>query len=174
MHPACLDDLAGHVPQAFIDGAKAASEAFRKAGVRHVLVGGLAVGINGYPRGTRDIDFMVGDEAFEFHGLIVEPKAGLPVKYSGITIDWVSLEPDERTPLEEFLIDALPGDVPVMAIEPLIAMKLLAERQRDHADIVELIKAGADIQSITMFVENRFPKKLNALKNLIARASDEE
>ena len=172
--PTCLDDLAGHVPQAFIDGAKAASEAFRRAGVRHVLVGGLAVGINGYPRGTRDIDFMVGDEAFEFHGLIVEPKAGLPMRYSGITIDWVSLEPDERIPLEEFLVDARPGEVPVMEIEPLIAMKLLAGRQKDQSDIVELIKAGADIQSIIMFVENRFPQKLDALKNLIAKAGAED
>ena len=117
---------------------------------------------------------MVGDEAFEFHGLIVEPKAGLPMRYSGITIDWVSLEPDERIPLEEFLVDARPGEVPVMEIEPLIAMKLLAGRQKDQSDIVELIKAGADIQSIIMFVENRFPQKLDALKNLIAKAGAED
>ena len=171
--PTCLDELAGHVPQSYIDGAKAASDAFRKAGVRHVLVGGLAVGVNGYPRSTRDIDFMVGDEAFEFHGLIVEPKAGLPMKYSGITIDWVSLEPDERAGLEEFLVDAIPGEVPVMEIEPLVAMKLLAGRQKDNADIVELIKAGADINPITKFVEDRFPKKLTLLRNLIARAGEE-
>jgi hypothetical protein len=171
--PTCLDELAGHVPQSFIDGAKASSDAFRKAGVRHVLVGGLAVGVNGYPRSTRDIDFMVGDEAFVFHGLIVEPKSGLPMKYSGITIDWVSLEPDERAGLEEFLIDAIPGEVPVMEIEPLVAMKLLAGRQKDQADIVELIKAGADINSITAFVEDRFPKKLTMLRNLIAKSSEE-
>ena len=171
--PTCLDDLAGHVPQTFIDGAKAASEAFRKAGVRHVLVGGLAVGVNGYPRGTKDIDFMVGDEAFEFHGLIVEPRAGLPMRYSGITIDWVSLEPDERIPLEEFLVDAVPNEVPVIEIEPLIAMKLLAGRQKDQSDIVELIKAGADIKSITSFVGDRFPKKLGMLRNLIAKAVEE-
>ena len=171
--PTCLDDLAGHVPQAYIDGAKAASDAFREAGVRHVLVGGLAVGVNGYPRGTKDIDFMVGDEAFEFHGLIVAPRAGLPMKYSGITIDWVSLEPDERIPLEEFLIDALPGEVPVMGIEPLIAMKLLAGRQKDQSDIVELIKAGADVDSITSFIEDRFPKKLGMLKNLAMKAINE-
>lgn len=171
--PACLDDLAGHVPQAFIDGAKAASEAFRRAGVRHVLVGGLAVGVHGYPRGTRDIDFMVGNEAFEFHGLIVEPKPRLPVKYSGITIDWVSFEPDERSMLEEFLADGVPGEVPVIPIEPLIAMKLLAGRQRDQSDIVELIKAGADIDSISSFIEHRFPKKIGMLNNLIEKASRE-
>ena len=60
-----------------------------------------------------------------------------------------------------------------MEIEPLIAMKLLAGRQKDQADIVELIKAGADIGSIISFVEDRFPKKLAMLRILIARASKE-
>ena len=169
-----LDDLAGHVPQTHIDGAKAASEAFRKAGVRHVLVGGLAVGVNGYPRNTKDIDFMVGDEAFEFHGLLVEPKPGLPMKYSGITIDWVSLEPNERAGLEEFLVEASSGVVPIMDVVPLIAMKLIAARHKDKTDIVELIKAGADIDPILTFVENRFPAKLPLLKQLIGDARNEE
>jgi hypothetical protein len=172
--PTCLDDLAGHVPQSHIDGAKAASEAFREAGVRHVLVGGLAVGIHGYPRHTKDIDFMVGDEAFEFHGLLVEPKPGLPMRYAGVTIDWVSLEPNERSALEEFLVKASPGEVPVMGIVPLIAMKLIAARHKDKTDIVELIKAGADIDPIIAFVGECFPTKLPLLRQLIGEALDEE
>jgi len=172
--PTCLDDLAGHVPQTHIDGAKAASEAFRKAGVRHVLVGGLAVGVDGYPRNTKDIDFMVGDEAFEFHGLLVEPKAGLPMRYSGVTIDWVSLEPNDRAALEEFLVEASPGEVPVMDVVPLIAMKLLAARHKDKADIVELIKAGADANLVVAFVRERFPTRLPLLERLIIEARGEE
>lgn len=173
-HPSCLDDLAGHVPQTHIDGAKAASNAFREAGVRHVLVGGLAVGVRGYPRNTKDIDFMVGDEAFNFHGLIVEPRAGLPVRYSGVTVDWVSLEPGDRAVFEEFLVDAEPGEVPVMGVEPLIAMKLIAGRHKDKTDVMELIKAGADIEPIITFVSNRFPQKMPLLEQLIAEAREEE
>ena len=172
--PRTLDELTGHVPQTYLEGAKAASEAFRTAGIRHVLVGGLAVGARGYPRGTRDIDFMVGDEAFEVHGLIVVPKPGLPVKYSGIPVDWVSLEPDERASLEEFLVAAEPGVVPVIPVEPLVAMKLVAGRQKDLADVVELIKAGADVTSISRFVSERFPDKYQLLDNLILRAAEEE
>lgn len=172
--PAGLDDLAGHVPQTHIDGAKAASGAFQKAGVRHVLVGGLAVGMHGYPRNTRDIDFMVGDEAFVFHGLLVEPRPGLPMRYSGVTIDWVSLEPNERAALEEFLVEASPGEVPVMSVVPLIAMKLIAARHKDKTDIVELIKAGADVEPIIVFVQERFPEKLPLLMHLIAEAREEE
>jgi len=173
-HPACLDDLTGHVPQTHIDGAKVASNAFREAGVRHVLVGGLAVGVRGYPRNTKDIDFMVGDEAFNFHGLIVEPRAGLPVRYSGVTVDWVSLEPEDRAVFEDFLVDAEPDDVPVMDVEPLIAMKLIAGRHKDKTDIVELIKAGADIEPIIAFVNSRFPKKIPLLEQLITAAREEE
>lgn len=172
--PRCLDDLAGHVPHAYLDGARAASEAFRAAGVRHVLVGGLAVGTHGYPRGTRDIDFMVGDEAFESHGLIVTPRAGLPVKYSGIPVDWVSLEPGERAALEEFLVEASPGEVPVMPVEPLVAMKLLAGRQKDQSDVVELLKAGADVDSVVKFVGERFPEKSALLARLILSANEED
>ncbi len=35
------------------------------AGVRHVLIGALAVGAWGYPRASKDVDFLVGDEAFD-------------------------------------------------------------------------------------------------------------
>lgn len=40
------------------------SEALTSLGVRHALVGGLAVGVHGHPRATKDIDFIVGAEAF--------------------------------------------------------------------------------------------------------------
>ena len=99
--PTTLDDLAGHVPQTYIDGARAVSSAFQKAGVAHVLVGGLAVGVCGYPRPTKDIDFLVDDSAFEFHGPIVSHRPGLPVSYQGVSVDWVSLEPHDRAALEK-------------------------------------------------------------------------
>jgi len=172
--PRCLGDLSGHVPQSYLDGARAASEAFRAAGVRHVLVGGLAVGARGYPRSTRDIDFMVGDEAFEFHGPLVFPKTGLPVKYSGIPVDWVSLEPGERDALEEFLVEASPGVVPIMPVEPLVAMKLLAGRQKDLADVVELVKSGIDVGAVAHFVAERFPEKTELLLRLVKVADEEE
>lgn len=96
------------------------------------------------------------------------------MKYSGITIDWVSLEPNERAALKEFLVEASPGEVPVMGVVPLIAMKLIAARHKDKTDIVELIKAGADIDPIIAFVEDRFSAKLPLLKQLIDDARNEE
>ena len=40
-------------------------------------------------------------------------------------------------------------------------------------DIAPLFQPGADINPITKFVEDRFPKKLTLLRNLIARAGEE-
>jgi len=46
---------------------RSASRALSSLGVRHAVAGGLAVGAHGYPRNTRDVDLLVGDEAFERH-----------------------------------------------------------------------------------------------------------
>lgn len=152
-----LEDLRAVVASDIIDGAKIASEAFRKAGVPHVLVGGLAVGVRGYPRGTKDIDFMVGDEAFDFQGPIVSPKAGLPIRYKDKDIDWVSVEEKKRSCLEEFLIIPDEGTVPTMPVHALIYMKIIAGRKKDLADVVELIKAGADTKLTFQFIEKNAP-----------------
>ena len=172
--PTTLDGLAGHVPQTHIDGAKAASKAFREAGIAHVLVGGLAVGVNGYPRPTKDIDFLVSDDAFEFHGPLVTHRPGLPISYKGVGIDWVSLEPHERAALEEFLVVPGSDEVPVIPVEPLVAMKLLAGRHKDQSDVVEMVKAGADVEAILEFVGHTFPKLVPALDKLIKQAFSEE
>jgi hypothetical protein len=64
---------------------QAASGALRTAGVRHVVVGGLAVGANGYPRATKDVDFLVGDDAFVHHaGGLVTMNPALPIQVNGV------------------------------------------------------------------------------------------
>lgn len=55
------------VSQTVLDAMNAASAALSRVGVRHVVVGGLAVGANGFPGATADVVFLVGDEAFEKH-----------------------------------------------------------------------------------------------------------
>ena len=53
-----------------------------------VVVGGLAIGANGFPRATRDVDFLVGAEAFEHHADgLVTLRAGVPFQVTGDT--WV-------------------------------------------------------------------------------------
>jgi hypothetical protein len=57
--------LEGVVAPEVLDAMKVASAVLKRVGVRHVVVGGLAVGANGFPRATKDVNFLVGDEAFE-------------------------------------------------------------------------------------------------------------
>ena len=172
--PTTLGDLVGTVDRDLVEAAEAASEAFRRKKIRHVLVGGLAVGLRGYPHHTNDVDFLVDDDAFDFRGPIACHKPGLPTRYKDVGIDWVSLEPHERTALDEFLTVPDRGDVPVIPVEPLVAMKLVAGRQKDQADVVELVKAGADVQAIESFVRGNFPKKLPLLYRLLNQALEEE
>ena len=54
--PSFLQDV---VAPKIIDAMRAASRALAQAGVRHSVAGGLAVGANGYPRATKDVDFLV-------------------------------------------------------------------------------------------------------------------
>ena len=59
---------------------RVASARLTELGVRHVLVGGLAVGAWGHARATKHVDFLVGEEAFEHHpGGLVTMKYGVPI-----------------------------------------------------------------------------------------------
>lgn len=75
---------------------KVASAALKQVGVRHVVVGGLAVGANGYPRATKDVDFLVGDEAFERHaGGLVTLRPGVPFQVNRVAVDFIGAEASE-------------------------------------------------------------------------------
>ena len=59
-------------------------------GIRYALAGGLAVGAHGYVRATVDVNFLLGEEAFEHHGSVVTFKAGVPIEVDGVRIDYLS------------------------------------------------------------------------------------
>jgi hypothetical protein len=52
-----------------IDDAIEMGQLLAGLGIPHALVGGLAVGLNGHPRATKDVDYLVGREAFEITAL---------------------------------------------------------------------------------------------------------
>jgi len=55
--------LQGVVAREVLDAMRVASLALKRAGVRHVVVGGLAVGVWAKPRATMDIDLAVATSA---------------------------------------------------------------------------------------------------------------
>ncbi|MCC7386554.1 MAG: hypothetical protein IT384_32245 [Deltaproteobacteria bacterium] len=161
-----LDDV---VASKVLEALKLASEALRARNVRHVVVGGLAVGANGHPRATRDVDFLVGDEAFEHHGKLVTLRSGLPFQVDGVAVDFLCPEPDE--PFLEAALAAPPGSV--IEAAPLIYMKLKASRMQDRADVVALIKSSLDIETCRSYLRTNAPSLLDRFDDLVAVATAE-
>ena len=79
-----------------LEALEIASAALKRVGVRHIVIGGLAVGANGFPRATRDVNLLVGDEAFERHedGLVTLRHA-MPFDVKSVAIDFIGADANE-------------------------------------------------------------------------------
>ena len=176
-----LPDLAlvrGVVAPEILSAAELASRKLREANIPHALAGGLAVGAHGYPRTTADVDFLVGDEAFEKHaGGLVTLK--LPIIAIGkVLIDFVSIDetknegrqlrPAVENPPES-------AGVPIVPLPALVYMKLKAGRQKDVADLVELLKRGMiDLEEIDRHLAEYAPDQLRRWERVKEMAAREE
>lgn len=145
------------------------SRMFTEAGIRHALVG--ALGANAYrnrPRTTEDIDFLVGDEAFESHsGGYVTMRVPV-IEFDGIDVDQVPLTPALRG-IEEGLARAPRSDgVPIAPVDVIVIMKLLAGRTQDLADIEAIVASGADREFLIAAVERVAPQCADTLRRSYA------
>jgi hypothetical protein len=156
--------------------ATGVSEILRHAGVRHIVVGGVAVSCNGYGRTTQNVDYAVGECAFDYRDKALFLRPELPVKYLGIPIHYVApTNPFEQAMLEQYLTVPAKGDVPVMPIGPLSVMKLISHRHKDLADLVELIKRRrTEVEQIRAFVAENLPSQKDLFDSLVASAETEE
>lgn len=146
MEPA-PDLLVDVVATRVLDAWKAASEALARASVRHVVIGDLAVGANGHPRATKDVDFLVGEESFHHHvGGLVTMNPAIPIAVNGVAIDYLAPRADEA-----HLASAL------AAPPGLVYMKLKASRMQDRADVVRLVKSGMDVDACRAYLSTNAP-----------------
>lgn len=131
-------------------------ELLRAARVPFKLVSGVAVHHHGYERFTRDVGVLVDagavpalDAALSAHGFRRESPSRLTHLSTGVRVDvLVSGVPLARRPAHRF---PRPEDVPgsqrdseVVALAPLLELKLLAGRAQDVADVVQLLKEVDD------------------------------
>lgn len=153
--------------------AERASKALKDAGIRHMLVGGLAVGAHGYPRTTKDVDFIVGEEAFDHHGGgLVTVKSGIPVAVGDVPIDLLSVGDDGF--IEDDLDEAWGlTRIPIAPIDVLIYLKLKSPRRRDKNDVIALIQAGADTDVILGTLTANAPELIEKFRTLIDIADSE-
>jgi hypothetical protein len=168
----------GVVAPAIVDAAGLASQKLREAGIPHALAGGLAVGAHGYPRTTDDVDFLVGDEAFVKHeGGFVTLKLPL-IAIGNVAIDFVSIDESKgedrqlRPAVEE---PPRSEGVPIVPLPALVYMKLKAGRQKDTADLVELLKRGrVDLEEMDRYLAEYAPDQLRRWQRVKEIAAREE
>jgi hypothetical protein len=148
-----ISDAFNFVAPRVRDAAIKAAAQLERLGIRHALAGGLAVGAHGYIRATADVDFLVGEEAFEHHGVLVTFRPGVPIEVDGVRIDYLS--PVALGAQLEDVLDApaISQGLAVVPVEALIYMKLRARRRQDLLDVVELINAGADVRRVRNYLE---------------------
>jgi hypothetical protein len=173
---ASIDNLHACVSQVMIDGLRAVSLILTKQGIRHSLVGGMAVACHGYPRTTDNMDFAVRECAFEYHDKITLLRAGLPVKYMGIRVNYVTFTTKiEKELLEQYLEVPSPGGIPVMPLGPLIAMKLMANRLKDKADVCEMLKRRGlrEVEAVMKWIAEGLPSHAGLMAELVAAADNE-
>jgi predicted nucleotidyltransferase len=146
-----------------------------EAGVRYVVVGGVAVVLHGYLRATADLDLIIGLDPPNIEAALrtldrlgFHPRAPVSLRAFADPIErrrwiedknlqvfslWHSKIPgfeidifvESPTPFEELYERAMhakigSADVPVAAIDDLIAMKRAAGRPRDVDDIDALLR----------------------------------
>jgi hypothetical protein len=127
-----------------VRAVRAAHAAYTALGVRHALIGGLAVGVHGHPCAAGHVEFLVGPEAFETHGVLVTFRPGIPLSAEGVPIDSMLAPEAHEASLAAALEDSVEIDgVPVIRPEALVLMKLIAGRRQDLADIAALLRIGA-------------------------------
>jgi predicted nucleotidyltransferase len=148
--------------------ATAQAVALSKAvGEPTTICGALAMAAHGYRRETSDVDIVLpvvigtpsGDAveaAAALQGLTVRAKhgfGGLDLRSGGVRIDVLTLDKDVPGLIPDAVAEAVASDrrakvfgyeVYVVSVSHLITMKLIAERKKDIADIVELIKVRVE------------------------------
>jgi len=120
------------------------------SGAQVALIGGVALQLYGSDRMTKDIDF-VGD--VEFEGLIEPGRVGIG-GFKGKTSNGVQVDvliggdyPSLRTATLENAEEVAGLPVRVARLEHILALKLVAGRQKDELDIKTMLMLGnADLE----------------------------
>lgn len=163
-----LDGLRGVVHPDILARTEHISRLLTALGVPHALIGGLAVGVHGYPRLTKDVDFLVGSLAFErtIPFLVYRPELA-EVARVGFSDLMAVPRGYPRLEAEVSLGDA----VPVISLSGLVLMKLLAFRGQDQADIEALLRDDETrIADVSDYLAEHAPDLLIRLGQLLSVA----
>ena len=161
-----FDALKEVVSPTLLRHAGEVSRLLRELEVPHVLIGGLAVGVHGHPRATRDVAFLVGPEAFASPSPVLVYRDEIrDVAVVGET-DVMSV-PDKYPGLVEEL--RLEDDVPVISLRGLVLLKLDANRVRDREDVRALLARTPDrVRVVRDYLLEQAPELISRLGEVLA------
>ncbi|MEL6348373.1 MAG: hypothetical protein AAFV53_35010 [Myxococcota bacterium] len=154
------------VAPAILTRAEHTSALLRDLGVPHALIGGLAVGVHGHPRATKDVDFLVGVEAFKTTEpfLIYREELKELARIGETDIMYI---PDRFPGLAEEL--RLEDDIPIISLPGLILMKLDAFRARDQEDVRSLLQVHpSQIRAVRDYLQRQAPELTIRLAEVLA------
>jgi len=161
-----IENLIGVVAAEILVDALETSQRLTELGIPHALIGGLAVGFHGHPRATKDVDFLVGNEAFTSLQPILVYREELKELVRIGVVDLVGI-PLDYPGIGEHLSIPKEGVIPVLPVEALILMKLSAGRPQDTADVSSLLEAGADIDTVIKYLRKNAPELLDKFAEII-------
>ena len=153
------------VAPAILTRAEQVSSMLRDLGVPHALIGGLAVGVHGHPRTTKDVDFLVGPEAFETTEpfLVYREELKELARVGETDIMYI---PDRFPGLSAEL--RLEDDIPIISLRGLILMKLDAFRARDREDVRSLLRIHPSrIREVRDYLQTEAPELLSRLAEVL-------
>ena len=155
------------VAQAARDSARELTE----QGIQFALIGGLAVNAHGRPRATTDVDYIVPRDAQEHLGV----GGALSRRLGVVTLDYDGISVDCLLVRDLFLLAELDTPVmvegfPVVSVEALVYLKLIANRNRDERDIIDLIESGINTESVKAYLGENAPSLVEDFEQVVAIA----
>lgn len=164
-----LKETQGVVADKILDAMHESAEMLEDVGVSYALVGGLAVGAYGHPRATKDVDFILGPEAFDVsEGGVISFAKKIPLQRGTVTVDCIPAVGKDH--LLSAIDEAQTSwGIRVAPVETVIYMKLQAGRRQDIADVERMIDAGADIKVTRGYLKTAGAKEeLKMFEKLVA------
>jgi len=167
----------------------ALADALKAAGIDYALIGGLALAPRGFPRGTKDVDFLIHENAIEAVRAIMRARNAEPIledaEFSsyidgGVRADFQHVRREITQGMlarsQDVSFDGIP--IPVVQAEDLIGLKVQASysnpsRLQDFIDIERLLSANRSTLDLDR-VRNYFrlfdrEKDLDRALGLVAR-----
>ena len=149
-----LEDLRGVVADSILVRAVDTSARLTDLGVPHMLIGGVAVGLHGYPRATKDVDFLVGPEAFKPSPILVYRDDVGEIARVGFT----DLNPPGKYPLLDQELRV--GHLAVVSLNGLLLMKLDAWRPQDQRDVIMLLGVQPEaLDDALVYLQEAVPER---------------